>query len=164
MSCLILDPQMLSRYFIFCFIALLMLLDCSRDETIFDNGWSAANDNCTAIPSVTVPLGRSCFILVWCSVGTLHQFLCPLCSGCWFAPGVEHCWKSGGCWLFLMSLPYAILPSVTVPHMHCLILDTCRAGRLPHLQCHSIFSCHWIVQVVCYRIGETMYGVWNKVV
>jgi hypothetical protein len=69
---------MLARYFIFCVIALLMLLDCSRDETIFDNGWSAANDNCTAIPSVTVPLGRSCFILVWCSVGTLHQRFCVL--------------------------------------------------------------------------------------
>ena len=74
MSCLILDPQMLARYFIFCVIALLMLLDCSRDETIFDNGRSAANDNCTVV-------------------------------------------------------------------------------------CHSIFSCHWIVQVVRYRIGETMYGV-----
>ena len=92
MSCLILDT---------CKAGTLLHLLC---HSIFSCRWIAyvvklkqiltvfgcvAIDNCTAIPSVTVPLGRSCSIIVWCSVGMFHPLLCPTCLVCGIAPGVE---------------------------------------------------------------------------
>jgi hypothetical protein len=91
-SCLILDNWS---------VGTLLHLLCLASSTVvgllpwwnnFDGGWPVANDNCTAFPSVIVPLGGSCSILVWCSVGMIHQCLCPHCSRCWIAPWVEQFW------------------------------------------------------------------------
>ena len=64
-------------------------MDCSCGETNFDSIWMCCNWQLHCHTVCGSPTGEELFYLVWCSVGTLHPLLCPTCSGCGIALGVE---------------------------------------------------------------------------